>query len=453
MTERPVPIWNWLSRDRDPGIKVAFKGRREFTLQSLRRDAVAMALRLNAYDRGTRAAGCVDDGYLFAFSLLALLHRGMVPVLFGQVRRQLLLEMQDDFDLIITDNIQLLNLPGSVDCAHLPSGGNEDLLLPIAPEAVIELHTSGSTGQPKTVSKSVSDLYRESCLLHEAFAGRLKDCFAAASVPPYHMFGLTSSIFFCLSCALPFRRGMIRIPEELSALPEGQCFFISSPNFLRHLDPQLKAPDFAMILSAGGRLDLADCRRVSEWTGIAVHEIYGSTEAGVMAWRSRRETDEPWQTFTGITVSPSGDGFALHSPLVPDGFLELDDLLVLNDSAHFFLAGRRDEIVKLGEKKVALPEIERRLRQIPGVLDAAVLVLSNDFRDYIGAVVVADAKLRQLYAASHFRALQYLRAELSPCLDPLALPRRLVLAPELADPATGKVSKTALKELFDEGSA
>lgn len=126
---------------------------------------------------------------------------------------------------------------------------------PLADDAAIELFTSGSTGQPKRIIKSLAVLDREAELLATHFADRLAGCRIVASVAPQHLYGLTFRIFLPMALGLPLDAAMLNYAEQLSALdPRHRYAFISSPAFLKRLDPRLNPPPVAILFSAGGVL-------------------------------------------------------------------------------------------------------------------------------------------------------------------------------------------------------
>ena len=71
-----------------------------------------------------------------------------------------------------------------------------------------------------------------------------------------------------------------------------------------------------------------------------------------------------------VSVGPVHPGSSLQSLLT-------GDRIQLKGKAGFQLDGRADRIVKVGEKRLALPEMERALMAHPWVEDAALIVLQR----------------------------------------------------------------------------
>ncbi len=146
---------------------------------------------------GERWALCFENSYLFIVALLATLHAGKTPVLPGHNRVIQLNEQRELFDGVLSDSE--LNWQGSwLLVASSPQVATQSFTFAaIAPEAFIELFTSGSTGQPKRVIKPVHLLDGKAELLAERLGARLAGCRVVGSVLPQHLYGLTFRVFLC----------------------------------------------------------------------------------------------------------------------------------------------------------------------------------------------------------------------------------------------------------------
>jgi hypothetical protein len=143
-----------------------------------------------------------------------------------------------------------------------------------------------------------------------------------------------------------------------------------------------------------------------------------------------------------VTVDEEG-GLLVDSPWIdpagPRPF-PVADRGELRPGGRFVLLGRRDGVVKVGSKRVALRELEERLLAIPGVRDAAALAQpSPGLRGTELWVAVAADGL----------APAAVRDALSGWLEPVALPRRIRVVPALPREATGKLRREVLVALFE----
>ena len=408
-----------------------------------------------------RVALVLDSPYSFALAFMAVLSLGQRPVILGHHNPSLLSTQHELFDLVLTD---LPTLPSLAKTAGLnrpvleigslvrePPVLSEDELAAtknalslIAASSVFELYTSGSTGSPKAVLKTVGEMEAEAQVLAQFLSAELDGATLLATVYPYHMYGLTFSVFLPWSTGTILYLPQIHYSEELAALPEKRYVLISSPAFLKRLDFKLKAPALSAIVSAGGPLAAEIRQRLQAWSGISATEIYGSTEAGVMAQRQNVSDEAPFTLFSDVTLEVSPERTILHSGHVASS-LTLDDRVELVGARTIKLLGRSDRIVKIEEKRVSLNAIEATLQQLPGVSGAAACVVQRDGRDLIGAALVMAVNAPEHITGSAYLAL---RRQLAAQLEPHALPRIFIKLPALPENALGKRDSRALSELF-----
>lgn len=112
-----------------------------------------------------------------------------------------------------------------------------------------------------------------------------------------------------------------------------------------------------------------------------------------------------------------------------------------------YCGGRVDRQIKLHGYRVELDEIETRLRQIPGIADAAVIAIERDGRaDHIAAFVVraGDAAL----PTSDIALARHVRAALAPWLPAYALPRAVRGLGSLPLTVNGKVDRERLRSML-----
>ena len=186
--------------------------------------------------------------------------------------------------------------------------------------------------------------------------------------------------------------------------------------------------------------------QTARWCNTWPDEIYGSTESGVIACRQRVQDEAPWQPFPGIRFQPEGDAFRLFSPLITDNRGQLlEDILHFRESGHFHLAGRRDRVVKIEEKRISLSEVEQRLLELEGIIDAAVLPITRGSRQSIGVLLVLDNHARQRWGKSQET---HWRKALRPLLEPVAIPRYWRVIDEIPVNSMNKRVYAQLQELF-----
>jgi 3-hydroxymyristoyl/3-hydroxydecanoyl-(acyl carrier protein) dehydratase len=387
------------------------------------------------------------DAYRFAVWLLATWSLGLTVVLPG-----------DD-------------LPATRESLAMPWVGSGNLSnalrawhIAAAPESVpdhgqpgVVLFTSGSTGKPTLIEKDLRQLRAEAEMFEEAFGGELTpDTRFVTSVPHQHMYGLPFFMLWSLTGAHPFVVEKLRYPEDLGQLPPADYVFISAPTFLKYLAdaPAAAGVRWRMATSAGSPLAPDIAASGASYLQAPLFEIYGSTETGAVA---RRQGGSPWQAFPGVRLGVEEDTSRLriHSPLLADaemesGFLSGD--IARLDERGLELLGRADRLVKIGEKRISLTQIEQELARLPEVASVRVVPLPHEHegdRVVLGAVIVLTPEGRLKYGAEKkFHFDLGLRDCLRDRLDPLALPRRWRYVEALPCNEMGKTSRQDLERLF-----
>jgi acyl-coenzyme A synthetase/AMP-(fatty) acid ligase len=445
-----LPMSQWLKAGPADDRIVLRDGARCVSLRSLRDRVAGLAARLQARPE-QRWALCFDNGGAFLVALLATLHAERTPIIPGNMQQASLEEQRACFEAVLSDQPALcVAFPGLF--ADLSMLGESVPLTPMPADAALELFTSGSTGTPRQVIKTIAVMDCEAAWLADRFGEILAGCHVVASVTHQHLYGLTFRIMLPMAMGLSLDAQRIRYPEQLSALGQDQRLaFISSPAFLKRLDPGLDAPVLCWVLSAGGVLEANEARAAAHWLGVALHEIYGSTETGVLAWRAHDQDDLSWRPFPAVRFLVDGDGWRVSSPLIASSEgLVLEDRLVFDAASGWFrLLGRRDRIVKIEEKRVSLNEVERRVCALEGIADAVAVYLDQGGRQGVGMVVTLDASGAARWAntpLSHRRAEW--RRQLSSCLDPVAVPRYWRVVPSIPCNGMGKRVQAQLQELF-----
>lgn len=436
-----LPLNEWLSAARKADHIVAFDGDKVWTQARLVQDVHSLYSELIKHQAG-RLALCFENGYGFIVALLATLHAGKTPVLPGHCRETQLREQRAMFDAVITDlpidpGCTVIN-PQSLPIQPVAT------LPPVAQNAGLVLFTSGSTGEPAQVFKTIAALNTESAWLAGLWGSELCGCRVVASVSHQHLYGLTFRIMLPMALGLACAASMIYVPEQLAGQTKHPLLFISSPAFLKRLDSNLPAPPCRKTISAAGLLDETTAQRVRDWLGIAVSEIYGTTETGVLAWREHLRAAAPWQPFPAVEFIAQASGWQVRSPLIFGGECGLDDNLAFTGQGEFRLLGRRDRIIKLEEKRVSLSEVERRLMALPGILDAVAIPVTRGGRTTPGAVVVCESAMRSV------KYQRLWREALRQWLEPVAIPRYWRFVERIPLNSQSKRDWAQLQELFHE---
>ncbi|HEX7935861.1 MAG TPA: AMP-binding protein [Paraburkholderia sp.] len=412
------------------------------------RARVATLLALVQAQPAQRYALCIDDPFDFACALFALFACGKEPVIPANATPGYLADLADAYDVVLTDAA----LPPHAQAAdRAPT-----LDARIDPNAPLTLYTSGSSGRPKPIRKTLAQFNAEVHTLEKQWGALAGDATMLASVPHHHIYGLLFRVMWPLAAGRAFDREISIEPLHLQAQIAqcGAAVIVSTPAQLSRW-PAL--PEFAALspaprafFSSGGPLAAEAARDYAAAYGAAPLEIYGSTETGGIAWR-RQDQSDAWQPVAGIEVRCDEDGaLNVRSPhLDHDGWHRTDDKIAFDAQGRFRLQGRLDRVLKLDGKRVSLPELEARLALHPYVAQAAIVPLEGGARERVGAVVaLTEAGNEALRDAGRVLLAQTLRRHLSDYFDVVVLPRHWRFRLALPFDARGKLPVSAVAAAF-----
>src|SRR5262245_17832123 len=163
--------------------------------------------------------------------------------------------------------------------------------------------TSGSTGRPVAHGKTWGALVAGARALGRQLAPKGS---VVGTVPPQHMFGLESTVMLPWQNGLAIHSGRPLLPadlgEALAALPAPR-WLMTSPLHLRACVAARQAlPGLAGVISSTMPLDPRLAEDGERLWQAPIFEIYGSTEAGMIALR-RAAADETWELCEGLKLS------------------------------------------------------------------------------------------------------------------------------------------------------
>ena len=399
-----------------------------------------------------RCALCIDDPFEFACALFALLACGKEPVIPANATPGYLADLAGAYDFLLTD----ADLPPFVAAAHGHAHAATRTAYPIDPHAPLTLYTSGSSGTPKPIRKTLAQFNAEVHTLEQQWGALIGDATMLASVPHHHIYGLLFRLLWPLAAGRAFDRSIGMEPLQLQARIAqcGATAIVSTPAQLSRW-PAL--PGFTALMpapraffSSGGPLAADAAQPYAQTFGAAPLEIYGSTETGGIAWR-RQDQGDAWQTVAGAEVRRDDDGaLCVRSPhLDHDGWHRTGDRIAFDADGRFRLQGRLDRVLKLGGKRVSLPELEARLALHPYVAQAALVALEGASRERVGAVVaLTEAGSTALRDEGRVALAKTLRRHLADYFDAVVLPRHWRFRVSLPFDARGKLPASAVAAAF-----
>lgn len=446
-----------------PGASVAVGGAGARTAGALLRDARAIAARLPE-GPGEVLVVC-GDRYRVAAAALGAWLRGQTVALPPSAQPEAVRS------LAARPGVAALLHDAAVADAHdvrawLVEEGAEDLtdgswpapLDPAAPAATV--YTSGTTGAHQACPKTFGQLLGEARALAETFALGPGDV-VLPTVPPHHIYGLLFGVLAPLQAGAAFARETPLHAETVAATARrlGATALVSTPAHLRGLTPLSRGdlPPLRRVFSSGAPLPRATARALLAGPGLAVTEVYGSSETGGIGWRvdagpgedgaEDRSPETAWTPLPGVHVAAGAEGrLLLRSPFAPPDatpYVGEDRIEALPDG-RFLLRGRIDGVLKVAGKRVALAEVEARLLALPSLADAAVLAQGSAARGQeIAAVVVPRAR-----DPEPAEVVAEVRRELLRWFDPVVVPRRIKVVAALPREANGKLQRGRLLGLL-----
>jgi acyl-coenzyme A synthetase/AMP-(fatty) acid ligase len=384
------------------------------------------------------------DRYRFAVGLAASILAGKISLLPSTHTPEMIRQMRalaPDLFCIADQARPDIDLP----LLRYPEGEAPEVAFAVPlidPQQVVaEVFTSGSSGLP------VPHVKRWGKLVHNVRGevqrlGLGPDYSLLATVPPQHMFGLESSVLAAWQSGAAFHceRPLFAadICDALERLPRPRLL-VTTPYHLRALlNEVLTPPPVDLLLSATAPLSAELAAEAEATFGAPLMEIYGCTETGQLATRRTRDT-QTWQPLPGVELRADEEGVIASGDHVEEP-TRLSDFIEIDADGRFRLLGRVSDLINVAGKRTSLAYLNHQLNSIPGVRDGVFTFADGD------GVVEAVVRLTALVVAPDLDRAALLAA-LRERIDPVFLPRPLLLVDALPRSATGKLPNLAVREL------
>jgi acyl-coenzyme A synthetase/AMP-(fatty) acid ligase len=447
---RPQERWPLLAHDpNDLDRTFGWRGGGPVSVADFLRDVTSVAARIPAT---AHALNACSDRYLFAVALAACLLRDIVtllppartPGVLAHLRGEasdVVLLVDRDEESEPSGGLPVHRIERSVEAPSAPLG------VPVLPgsQLVARMYSSGSTGVPQQQSKFWGSLVRNAA----AEAERLREAAPAGvallgTVPAQHCYGFESTVLVAcadagtLVSSRPFFPADIAVQLEALPRPRG---LVTTPFHLRTLlDAGLALPPADLLLCATAPLTPALAEAAERAFSSPLIEIYGATESGQLATR-RTTRENHWTPYAGVRVAQDADGAWAEGGHVL-ARTPLADLIEPTREGGFILLGRQADMVNIAGKRSSLAYLTQVLLRVPGVVDGAYFVPEDESGadvTRLAAAVVAPGQVPGVVLAA-----------LREHLDPVFLPRPLLLVPELPRSDTSKLPVAQLRALLQK---
>ena len=347
------------------------------------------------------------------------------------------------------------------------------------------LYTSGTTSRPKGVVTTHDNITAQITSLIKAWEWSPDDRIVLC-LPLHHVHGIINVV----SCALWSGASCTMLPRfDASAvwerIAEGSVtLFMAVPTIYVRLisaweasPPERRvtlshgAAQLRLMVSGSAALPVTTLERWREITTHTLLERYGMTEIGMAlsnSYRGERVPGSVGRPLPGVEVhlvDERGEEVAPGTPgeievrganvfgeywgkpeatreAFRDGWFRTGDTALVENSVYRILGRTNIDILKTGGHKVSALEIEEALRQHPAVNECAVVgVPDPEWGERVAAALV----LTEGSALD----LEGLRAWAKERMAAHKVPSRLLLLEALPRNAMGKVTKPAVKTLFE----
>ena len=425
------------------------RGGESLTARRFVRDATALAASLP--DRRHLLNLC-QDRYHFTVTLAAAALRGKTCLLSSDRSPEQLHRLAARFATVASVS-EVTDCAGIADHHHitLPNGeppagaASGDVAAPGIPADFLAaiVFTSGSTGEPVGNAKHWGTLAARSADFAERFGlSPAAPGSIVGTVPPQHMYGFETTALLPLHAAAASWSSPTTFPADIRdalAATAPPRLLVTTPLQLRALvESGVALPPLAAIISATAPMDPVLAAAAEARFAAPVLEIFGATEVGSIA--SRRTTDgDVWTTYDTVRLTqPDSGGTLVTAP--PAAPVLLTDRLDLLGPTRFRLLGRPDDMVKLAGRRASLAGLNRILARIDGVADGVFLVPDDLDRRPAARLLV--------FAVAPGRSPEAILAALRREIDPVFLPRRIVLVDRLPRNPLGKLTRAAMAGLL-----
>lgn len=351
------------------------------------------------------------------------------------------------------------------------------------------LYTSGTTGKPKGVVSRHSGIEAQIQALVQAWAWEPGDHILNI-LPLHHVHGIIN----VLSCALwsgacceflpafspqaIFETFLKRKVNLFMAVPTIYYKLIAYWEKLdqaRQGDVSSTLTSFRLMVSGSAALPVSTLEKWRQISGHTLLERYGMTEMGMAIsnpYAGERRPGYIGQPLPGVQIRlvdeqealvPEGTSGEIQvkgpnvfqeywnkpeataNSFTKDGWFRTGDIAALENGSYRILGRNSVDIIKSGGYKISALEIEEVLRKHPGIKDCAVVGIPDDeWGELVGAGLVITGNELEL------PTLKFWVKERLPAYK---IPRTYLILSDLPRNVMGKVTKNALKDLFQSKDA
>ena len=302
-------------------------------------------------------------------------------------------------------------------------------------KVIINFYTSGSTNEPKLIKKSLFNLYIEGKDIAKEFNfNNTNNFYVKTTTTMCHLFGMTFALMLPLNCNYIIDTNKVLYPEDVN---RENCILVSTPAFLSSLKKHnlnfCVRPKY--IISAGAKLNDDVFEYFAKKSSII--EIYGSTETGIIAYRTDFE-DKELTIFPNVKI----EGNIICSNYIYDECTETTDNITINGNK-LVIYNRKDNVLKIYDKRVSVDALKDKLCRNSLVFDAYFFKYNNKLACY--CALSEDGK-KCLIENGTLYLEKLLKKDLREISE--VVPQKWKYCDEIPTKQTGKIDKEYINKLF-----
>lgn len=338
-------------------------------------------------------------------------------------------------------------------------GSLADPVLPALPPDIAHVKsTSGSTGCPRLVMFTADQLAADAGNILRTMQLR-RDWPNAAVVSMAHSYGFSNLVLPLLLHGIPIVLLSDPLPATLEAAQKAVPALTvpAVPAMWRTWQQAgVIGSGIRLAISAGAPLPLEVEATVFSKTGVKIHNFYGSSECGGIAYdrtdTPRTEAGCAGTALDGVRLSVSrnsgclciesaavASGYVDPDPALSGGRFETADLAEIRDDGSVVLTGRRGDTINVAGRKIPPSQIEDRLLKVPGVRYCVVF----------GVPSPDPARVEEIVACVNpapDTSLDDIRRAAAALLPKSDHPRHWFGSPDVAPDSRGKIPRASWRE-------
>jgi long-chain acyl-CoA synthetase len=352
---------------------------------------------------------------------------------------------------------------GRIVCPLEPDQISPSIERTFPPEIIHLKTTSATTGPPRLMTFTASQLAADA----ENIVNTMQLCpdwpnLAVISLA--HSYGFSNLVLPLLLHGIPLFLVGSSLPEALRRGSAGlsNITLPAVPALWRSwFEAGAIPPNVRIAISAGAPLPLSLEAAVYNRLGLKIHNFYGSSECGGIAYdrteQPRSEIAYAGLPLKGVEVCTGDDGclevrsravatgyWPTPSPELANGVFRTSDLGRV-EAGHVYIRGRLSDQINVAGRKVSPESIERVLALHPAVRDCLVFGVPAEECER-GETIVACVAVHAETSAETEELKQHLMAR----LPAWQVPRKWWKVPSLQVNERGKISRLELRKEFQE---